>query len=108
MSRKAKGKRPIYFENPECDKLLAITMALAGEVSVIRERLDTIERILAAKGTLSAAEIESYRPDEQVAAERERWREEYLERILRIVHHELESIERGEGSYQKAIEKVSN
>ncbi len=109
MSRKAKGKRPVYFENPECDKLLAITMALAGELSVVRERLDTIERLLEAKGAVTTAEIESYRPDEKATAERDRWREEYLERILRIVHHELESIERGEapGSYQKAIEKVS-
>lgn len=110
MSRKAKGKRPIYFENPECDKLLAITMALAGEVAVVRERLDTIERILEAKGMLTTAEIEQYRPDEKIAAERERWRAEYLERLLRIVHHELESVEQGEatGSYERAIEKVSS
>jgi hypothetical protein len=42
MSRKAKSKRPIYFNNPECDKLLAIIMALAGELAVTRERLDTL------------------------------------------------------------------
>jgi hypothetical protein len=110
MSRKAKGKRPIYFENPESDKLLAITMALAGEVAVVRERLDTIERLLAAKGTLTKAKIESYRPGEKIVAERERWRAEYLERLLRIVHHELESVERGEapGSYERAIEDVSS
>jgi hypothetical protein len=28
MSRKAKGKRPVYFNDPENDKLLAITMRL--------------------------------------------------------------------------------
>ncbi|HUY20635.1 MAG TPA: hypothetical protein VMV15_15580 [Candidatus Binataceae bacterium] len=110
MSRKAKGKRPTYFENPECDKLLAITMALAGEVAVVRERLDTIERLLEGKGTLTTAEIERYRPDEKIAAERERWRAEYLERLLRIIHHELESVEKGEApdSYQRAIEEVSS
>jgi hypothetical protein len=85
-------------------------MALAGELSVVRERLDTVERILAAKGAFSADEIESFRPDEKCTAERDRWREEYLERILRIVHHDLESVERGEapGSYQKVVEKVSS
>jgi hypothetical protein len=110
MSRKAKGKRPVFFENPESDKLLAITMALAGEVAVMRERLDTIERLLEAKGTLTTAEIEHYCPDEKVGAEREYWRTEYLERLLRIVHHELESIEKGEapGSYEDAIEAVSS
>jgi hypothetical protein len=109
MSRKAKGRRPVYFENPECDKLLAIAMALAGELAVVRERLDTVERLLAERGVVTAAQIEGYRPDERATDERERWREEYLERVLRIVHHELESIERGEApdSYQQAIEKVS-
>ncbi|HTW86465.1 MAG TPA: hypothetical protein VMD75_00535 [Candidatus Binataceae bacterium] len=110
MSRKAKGKRPIYFDNPECDKLLAMTIALAGEVAVVRERLDTIERLLESNGTVTTAEIEGYRPDEKIAAERERWRAEYLERVLRIVHHELESVGKGEtpGSYERVIEDVSS
>jgi len=46
MAKKAKGKRPFYFDNPESDKLLAIVMALAGEVSVLRECLDTLERLV--------------------------------------------------------------
>ena len=45
MTRKAKGRRPTYFDDPENDKLLAIVMALAGEVSVLRDRLDTVERL---------------------------------------------------------------
>jgi len=110
MSRKAKGKRPVYFNDPENDKLLAITMAVAGELSVLRERLDTIERLARAKGLLSLDEIEEYRPDEQVSAEREKWRAEYLERILRVVHHELESAEKGETpeSYENALKLVSS
>ena len=61
-------------------------MALAGEVSVLRERLDTVERLAAAKGLFTQHDIEAYRPDEAVMAERERWRTEYLERVLRVVH----------------------
>jgi len=110
MSRKAKGKRPVYFNDPENDKLLAITMAVVGELSVLRERLDTIERLARAKGLLSLDEIEEYRPDEQVSAEREKWRAEYLERILRVVHNELESAEKGETpeSYENALKLVSS
>ncbi|MGH7907154.1 MAG: hypothetical protein ACREP6_11040 [Candidatus Binataceae bacterium] len=109
MSRKAKGKRPIYFDNPECDKLLAIIMAIAGELSVVRERQDTLERLLESKGLVSAAEIEGYRPDESVTESRDKWRAEYLGRILRIVHDDIESIENGETpeSYGRAIEEVS-
>ena len=42
---KAKGKRPSYFEDPAIDRTLSIVMAIAGEVAVLRERMDTIEQI---------------------------------------------------------------
>ena len=41
LPRKAKGERPFFFDNPDVDKLLAMLMGLAGEVSVMRDRLDT-------------------------------------------------------------------
>lgn len=96
MSRKAKGKRPTFFKNPEVDRILAIVMAVAGELSVLRDRLDTIERIAARKGVLSRDEIEGFAVDEAVEGERQQWREEYLERVLRVIHHELESQDMGE------------
>lgn len=110
MARKAKGKKPTFFTDPQVDKVLAITMALAGEVSVLRERLDTIERILDAKGQLSRYDIEGYRPTEQTAEERERWRAEYLDRILRVVREEQETIARGEepDSYEQTVREVSS
>jgi len=91
MAKKAKGKRPFYFDNPESDKLLAIVMALAGEVSVLRERLDTLERLVQAKRILSIEEIETYQPDEQVVQEREQWRADYIARVLRVIQEQVES-----------------
>ncbi len=88
MSKTAKGKRPVYFEDPQTDKVLAIVMALIGEVSVLRERLDTIERLLEAKDILAIADIEAYQPDESVAKEREQWRAEYIARVLRVLETE--------------------
>ena len=41
----AKGRRPYFFDDPDIDKLLAMIMALVGEVSVMRERMDTHERL---------------------------------------------------------------
>ncbi|MBD2040946.1 hypothetical protein [Microcoleus sp. FACHB-672] len=92
MAKKAKGKRPIYFDDPQTDKLLTIILALAGEVSVLHERLDTLERLTEAKGLVNLQEIETYEPDEQVAQEREQWRQAYLERVLRVVREELEAL----------------
>lgn len=82
MLKQSKGKRPLYLDSPDLDKLLKITLALAGEVSVLRERLDTIEHLLDKEGTLSRAAIASYQPDLELAKERETWRGEYIARIL--------------------------
>lgn len=95
MVKKAKGKRPVYFDEPQLDKLLAIVMALAGEVSVLRERLDTLERLAEAKGIFLISEIEAYQPDDQVAQEREQWRADYIARVLRVVQEELDALTPG-------------
>jgi hypothetical protein len=110
MAKKAKGKKPVFFSDPQVDKMVGIVMALAGEVSVLRERLDTIERLVEQKGLFSRQEIEAYRPDPQATEERERWRAEYIARILRVVHEELEAIERGEApeSYESIVQTVSS
>ena len=96
VARKALGKRPDYARDPLVDKLLSIVMALAGEVSVLRERLDTMERLADAKGVLSAAEIDAFQPDVGALAERDKWRSEYLDRLLWIVRADLDSKEAGE------------
>jgi hypothetical protein len=67
-------------------------MALTGEVSVLHERLDTIERLLEGEGILSATEIEAYEPDTKVTKEREKWRAEYIARVLCVVQEELENL----------------
>jgi hypothetical protein len=92
MHKKAKGKRPVYFNDPQIDKLLAIAIALMGEVSVLRDRLDTIERIAATKGLFSLEEIEAYQPDEQVAQAREQQRSEYIARVLRVLQEEVDGL----------------
>ena len=67
---KAKGKRTVYFEDPAIDRTLSIVMALVAEFSVMRERIDTIERLLEAKGSLTRADIESYTPDRAAGTRR--------------------------------------
>lgn len=88
MTKTTKGKRPVYFDDPQIDKLLAMVMALTGEVSVLRERLDTVERLLEAKNIVSISELEAYQPDEQVEHERQQWRQEYIGRVLRVLQEE--------------------
>jgi predicted nucleic acid-binding Zn-ribbon protein len=90
-SAKPAGKRP-YFLDREVERVLAITMATVQELAVARQRVDTLERLLEAKGVLSRDEINAFRPDEDQAAERGLWMQEYLTRVLRIVQQEGEAI----------------
>ena len=89
---KAKGKRPAYFEDPAIDRTLSIVMALVGEVSVMRERMDTIERLLDANGTISRLDIEAYTPDRSAGKERGLITKEYIARIMRGVQQDMEAL----------------
>ncbi len=60
LLRTAKGKRPQYFSDPDVDRLLAIIVPLIGEVSVLRDRLDTIERLVEKHGLFPQQEIEKF------------------------------------------------
>ncbi len=92
------GKRPYFFDDRDVDRLLAIVWAMAGELAVTRERLDTVERLLAQKHTLSQAEIEAFRPDAAAAAERGQWQLEYIARLLRVLQQEQDAMRRAASS----------
>jgi len=68
--RRARGARPQFTSDPLIDQLFAISVGLATELAVTRQRLDTLERVLARAGKLDRAQIESYEPTVEEAAER--------------------------------------
>jgi hypothetical protein len=109
LQKKARGERPRYFEDPAVDKLMAITLALAGEVAVLRDRMDTIERLAAAGKRISPEAVDAYQADETVRAARDAWRDTYLDVVLRIVHQEREDMERklAASPYDHAVETVT-
>ncbi len=90
----AQGKRPYFFAQPDVDRLLSIVMALAGELAVTRERLDTVERLLTRASVLLPGAVEDFQPTPADAAERGAWQIEYLARILRILQQEAEALRR--------------
>ena len=90
---KPKGKRPFFLSDPDVERVMAITMAVAQELAVMRERLDTVERLLEAKG-VTQADIEAFEPTPEQAEARGRWTQEYLARILRIYQQDIEALDR--------------
>jgi hypothetical protein len=89
--KRAKGRRPEYHDFAT-DRLISIVMPLVGEVSVLRQRLDTAERLLDAKGVLSRAEIEAYEPDREAGYERGVETKAYIARVMRGVQQAMEAM----------------
>lgn len=95
--RKAKtggGSRP-YFLDPEVERVLAIAMAIAQELAVVRTRLDTLERLLERKGIVTRAEIEAFVPSAAETAERGSWTQDYITRVLQVLEQEVARIRGG-------------
>lgn len=90
----SRGERPHFFDHPDIDRLLAIVWAMAGELAVTRERLDTVERLLAQRAVLDASAIDAYRPDAAAARERGQWQIDYIARLLRILQQEVDAMKK--------------
>jgi hypothetical protein len=97
VNQAASGKRPHFFGDADVDRLLAIVWAMAAELAVTRERLDTLERLLAERALVQRADIDAYRPDAQAARERGEWQMEYVARLLRVLQQELDTLRAAAG-----------
>ena len=84
LPRTTLGKRPSFFADPAMDQMMTFILELTTEIAVLRERQDTVERLLEAQGSVTREDIEDFRADEQVETERRMWREAFLERVMRL------------------------
>jgi hypothetical protein len=104
----AKGRRPRFLEDDNSDKLLAMIVALSGEIAVLRERLDTYER-LADDGQLpSRGSIEGYEPSDSVEDEREKDRAALLGRVFRVIEVAAEEDpDAAEAEFQRLVAEAA-
>lgn len=80
--RHARGKRPDFYETPGVDEAMSMIMVLAGELAVLRDRLDSAERVAKVHGIDLAAGIEALELDQAALEEREGWRQDFLARLF--------------------------
>ena len=109
LPRRARGKRPYFFDDPAVDQLHAMVLALSAELSVAFDRIDTLERLLGERGVLEREAIENYRPDETAEAERAERRQGFVQRLLRILNEERDALESADAmrSYEATIEELN-
>ncbi|MBL8629374.1 MAG: hypothetical protein JNM81_07085 [Rhodospirillaceae bacterium] len=103
-----KGYRPNNLGDPHVERVLSITMAVATEVSVLHDKIDTMARLSESQSKFSIADIEAYEPTAEVKAEREKWRKDYLQRLLRIMWEDIPDAPEARGtSYSGVVREVS-
>ena len=90
LPRIAKGKKPIYLDDRSIDNLMAMIMTLTQEISVLRDRLDTIEQLLAEKKTISLEDIDTFEPSDDLVKQRKERRQLLLKRVLLPIEKDLE------------------
>jgi len=84
LPRVSKGKRPRFFDDPAIDQVMTFLLELMAETSALRERVDTIERLLDEKGAVRREDIENYRPGPDGEAERSAWAQAFIRRVMRF------------------------
>lgn len=84
LPRVVKGKRSHFYKDPETDHVMTALLELMAEFSALRERMDTVERLLEDKAGISREDIENYVPGPDVEAERSAWSLAFIKRVMRL------------------------
>jgi hypothetical protein len=71
---------------PRDEQTMAMIVALLSEVTILRARLDTAERLLVGAGVLAPGAIDGFDPDPAAQAEREALRQHAIAKVLRPMH----------------------
>ena len=109
LERNARGKRPQFYATPGMDEAMAMILVLANELSVVRDRLDTVEKVAAAKGVMLDAEIEAFEPDQAVLEARELRRQDFLARLFYLARKQAAELTSGDNEerYAKALDDIA-
>jgi len=85
----AKGKQPHFHDDRSVDQLMAMVTALTAEVAILRDRLDTHERIAESRKVFSREEVDGFIPDAAIMAERSAQHQRLLRKVFRVLKEDL-------------------
>lgn len=107
--RVARGNRPWFLDHPDTERVLSIVLAVASEMSVLYERVDTLERVASEKGYFTLDDLESYTPPPEAEKARAEWREAFLDRMFRILLEETGALEAKarETAYKEFVQSLN-
>jgi hypothetical protein len=83
--RIAKGAHPSFFADPATDAMYGMLIVLLEEICVLRDRLDTYERLGHLGITVTPGSVNDFAPDGETEALREKRRQGTISRVMRPV-----------------------
>ncbi len=95
MTKTVKRRLEIAGQSANEDRMLAMIAALASELAVTRERLDTVERLAETAGLFDRAAIEQFSPQAGQAAERDGIRRRIIDRVFRPIKDAAATLAKG-------------
>lgn len=93
MVRSARGKRPNFYEIKGLDEIMSMVMVLAGEVSVLSDQIDLIQRVAKQKGIDLAEGMAAYSFSQEELETREARRQDMLGRLFYLMKKEASEAE---------------
>lgn len=106
--RIAKGAQPSFFDQPALEAMHGMLLVLMEEVCVLRDRLDTYERLGAQGIAVTADAVDAYTPDDDAEQLREQRRQATIRRVLRPVKQLQEaSVSRAQARYEENARQVA-
>jgi hypothetical protein len=104
----AKGAQPSFFDPPALEAMHGMLIILLEQVCVLRDRLDTYERLGEQGIAVTPDAVEAYEPDESVEEFRERRRQETIDRVMRPVRTLQEAaVKHAQTKYEQTAREIA-
>ncbi len=102
------GRREHFFsEESNADRLLAMLSAATAEIAVLRARLDTHERLSAARGGYGRTDVESYSPPADVLAERQADCQDIIRRVFQPLSDEVGALAEDPATQATLVKRIT-
>ena len=99
-----KSRRPSFFDESAVDQIVTMMLEMMAELWVVKERLYTLEQVLAEAGIAAKDQIESCELGEDEVAELEATRRKFIATILRSLEADFVD----HGSMQKESDELTD
>jgi hypothetical protein len=98
--------RLAFHADHDVDRLMAMLAAMTQELAVLRERLDTHERLLDGRGLFGPADVDVFKPSDAASVERQHIRQRLIASVFRPVFTMAEPAGGGDADYEQFVQSL--